>query len=169
MKHLLNKLTVSLFVTCVALPSIYARAPILEVPTAAESYSAMPETLIHDVKQPQSNPLEPLKRLSDIETQTMLLGVTMQDEHTQYKRQYKILIGEYLALKAKFDALSESEKASRLENALLKIEQQKYQDEKKSTWQRLKNWLFNLDVTKVTTTVITGLITVISTLLIILL
>lgn len=72
-------------------------------------------------------------------------------------------------LKTERDSLMS--KISRLEfqNIVLNAQQQKYRTEEHSTWQRFKNWVGKLDVTKITTTIISSLLTIIGTVLIALL
>lgn len=172
MKHLLNKLAISLLVTSVELPLVNADASLLEVPRVDSSnLNVSPESLNPNNGKTFHTLEEILKHLNDTEAQVAaeLKDGNVQKERAKFKKIYNELVEKYRKLKIKFDALSESEKQLKIENAALKTEQEKHRAEKQSAWQRFKNWIFKLDVTKVTTTIITGLITVISTLLIILL
>ncbi len=163
MKHLSQKLAVSLLATSLTLSSVNADRPLLEMPSVVSSTLKTP--VKSSSQQRLNDPKSIIRSLRDGEAQlekALLSGAAAQDEVIELTKLYN-------NLKAQFDALSEEAKQLKIENAALKIEQEQHNAEKQSAWQRFKNWIFKLDVTKVATTVITSLVTVICTLLVIIL
>jgi FtsZ-binding cell division protein ZapB len=164
MKHLSHKLAASLLATSVTLSLAHADTPLLELPLF-DSVDVT-KTPVHKVHQPHFNSSNSIiQYLRDGEAQlekALLSGAAAQDEVIALTKTYN-------NLKSQFDALSEETKKLTIENAALKIEQEKLKSKKQSTWQRFQNWIFKLDATKVATTIISGLATVICTLLVIIL
>ncbi|MDP3935918.1 MAG: hypothetical protein Q8Q56_02900 [Alphaproteobacteria bacterium] len=180
MKHIPHKLIIGLLATSMTLSSVNADHPLLkEVPSLVSFESitnppiAPPSTPVENSSVPVEN--SSVNRLNNTESiirslrdggaqleKALLSGAAAQDELITLTKLYN-------QLKSKFDALSEESKQLITENAVLKAEQEEHSAEKQSTWQRLKNWLFKMDVTKVASTVITSVISVICTLLIIVL
>jgi hypothetical protein len=189
MKHLTHKFAISLLVTSVALPSVFARESLIETPrvvssAAFELLDLTPPTIslsillkntsivssekfeLLDLTSPKRSPELLLK---DTEEQLSVLGPSgLKWDQPKLNKIHKKLLTKHLKLKAKFDALSESEKIIKLEIAALKMEQEKFQTAERSTWERFKDWVFKLDVTKVASAAIGGLVTVIGILLTIL-
>ena len=165
MKHLSHKLAVSLLATSVTLSSVNADRPLLKTPSVV-SFDSVSKHPVHTAHQARFNSPESIIRsLRDGEAQlekALLSGAAAQDEVIR-------LTKIYTKLKSQFDNLSDETKQLKIENAALKLEQEEHKAEKQSTWQRFKNWVFKLDVTKVATTVITSLVTLICTLLVIIL
>lgn len=165
MKHLSHKLAVSLLATSVTLSSVNADRPLLEVPSVV-SFDNTAKHLDYKVqKQRLNNPESIITSLRYGEAQiekALLSGAAAQDEVIELTKLYN-------KLKSEFDALSEDAQKLKIENALLKTQQEEHRAEKKSTWERFKNWVFKLDTTKVTSTIISGLISVLCTLLVIIL
>lgn len=165
MKHLSHKLAVSLLATSVTLSSVNADRPLLEAPSVV-SFDSTTKYPVRKAHQPRlNNPESIIRSLRDGEAQiekALLSGAAAQDEVIELTKLYN-------NLKAQFDALSEEAKQLKIENAALKIENEDFKAEKKSTWERFKNWVFKLDVTKVATTLITSTVTLICTLLVIIL
>jgi hypothetical protein len=165
MKHLSHKLAVSLLATSVTLSSVNADRPLLEVPSVV-SFHSITKDSVQRAHQPRLNsPQSIIRSLRAGEAQlekALLSGAAAQDEVVT-------LTILYNDLRTQFDNLSDEAKQLKIENAALKLEQEEHKAEKKSTWERIKNWIFKLDVTKVSTTVITSLVTLICTLLVIIL
>lgn len=164
MKHLSHKLAVSLLATSVTLSSVNADRPLLEVPSVV-SFDNTTKDLAQKAYKRLNSPESIIRSLRDGQIQlekALLKGAAAQDEVIELTKLYN-------KLKSEFDTLSEDVQKLKIENASLKFEQKEHKAEKRSTWQRFKNWVFKLDATKVATILITGLISVLGTLLIIIL
>lgn len=165
MKHLSHKLAISLLATSVTLSSVNANHPLLEMPRVVSFDSATKHPVRKAHQTRLNNPELIIQSLRNGEAQlekALLSGAAAQDEVIE-------LTKLYTALKSEFDALGEVAQKLKIKNAALKIEQEQHKAEKQSTWQRFTNWIFKLDVTKVATTLITSLVTLVCTLLVIIL
>lgn len=167
MKHLSQKLAISFLATSVTLSSVNADRPLLEVTNldvpSVVSFDYTTKNLAQKAYKRLNDPESIIRNLHDVHTQlkkALLNGAAAQDE--AIKLQSKLD-----ELESRFNNLNEEAQKLILENATLKIEQEKHRAEKQSTWERLKNWIFKLDATKVATTLITGLFSVLCTLLVI--
>lgn len=165
MKHLSHTIAVSLLATSVTLSSVSADRPLLEVPSVV-SFDNTAKHLAYKVQKQRLNSPESIitsLRYGEAQLEEALLsGAAAQDEVIELTKLYN-------KLKSEFDALSEDAQKLKIENALLKTQHEEHRAEKQSTWQRFKNWIFKMDATKIASTVITGIISVLCTLLVIIL
>lgn len=151
MKHLSYKIAVNALVTSVILSSVNATGAFTETYQPVVSSTAKTAVTLND---PQAIIASLRAGEAQLE-QALVAGAHAQEEAIRLK-------AEYEALKSKATRL-------KFQNVVLEAQQQEHRAEKQSTWQRFKNWVSKLDVTKVVTTVVSGIVTLIGTLLLILL
>jgi hypothetical protein len=165
MKHLTRKITLGLLATTLCLSAKDPTPPysLLEMEKAM-----LQESVVLPIIQENPHKLnDPALLIASLQSgeelleQDSLIGSHAQEELKALKKVYKQLIANY-------SALSEEAQKLKLEQATLKAENEIYKQEKKSTWERLKNWFFKLDTTKVLSTFISGTFTLIAAIIAIL-
>lgn len=150
MKHLSHKVAVSLLASSVVLSSVNASGALLEIPRVVSSTQRTAVKL----NEPQVI-VDSLHTVWTQLEQALLSGAEAQEEILRLKAEYNALKSEAAALKFK--------------NVVLEAQKAKEHAEKQSTWQKFKNWVSKIDGTKVITTIVSGLITLVGTLLLLLL
>lgn len=143
MKHLSQKIAVGFLASSLVLSSVNAAGALSETPRVVSSNHKTAVKLAE-----RQVIIGSIDAVGNQLKEALLIGAQAQDEVEHLK-------AEAAALKFK--------------NAVLEAQKAKSHAEKQSTWQKFKNWVSKIDATKVLTTVISGAITLIGTLLIILL
>jgi hypothetical protein len=166
MKYFTRKITLGLVATTL---SLSAKTPLPAYSTLAMDKSTLQESVLSTpFKQKRalkaSDPKVLLANLRHGEAsleKAILIDTHAKDELKALQKIYKKLVADYAAL-------SEEAQKLKLEQAILCAENDAFKEEKKSFWERFKNWMFNLDSTKVVTSVITGTCSIIAALIAIL-
>lgn len=167
MKHLTRKITLGLLATTL---SLSAKDPILPYAILDMEKSMLPESVVSaPLTQKSEDKLTDPKLLiaSLLQGEASFEQALFNSSHT--KRELRTLQKIYKQLLEDYATLSEEAKKLKLEHALLKAENDAFKDEKKSTWERFKNWFFKLDTTKVLSSFVSGTFTLIAALIAILL
>lgn len=166
MKHLPRKITLGLMATTLTLA---AKDP-------SQSYSTLKMEKAF-VQESSVSPHLKQKRAYKFNDPKLLLANLRHGEanldqailqNTEAQEELKALQKVYKKLVADYSALSEEAQQLKLDQALLKAENEAFKQEKKSFWERFKDWMFKLDSTKVVTSIITGTCSIIAALIAIL-
>lgn len=152
MKYLTRKITIGLLTTTLNLSAMN--------PTLSFSFS-LSDLGGPMLKEPDEHEYSPEKGSIKSTDPKQQFGDVSKQELKTFKK-----IGKKLL---KNQGLSKAEKKQKLEQAMLKAENDASTEEKKSTWERLKNWFFKLDTTKVLASIVSGTFTLIVAILAILL
>lgn len=162
MKHLTRKITIGLLATTLSLSAtdLLARtlSPSATDPTPSYSLLDLDGPMLKEQDVLEYSPEKGSKESNDPKQQ---FGDVSLQELMTFKKICKKTIKNH--------ALSKEEKKRKLEQAMINAENDAYKEEKKSTWERLKNWFFKLDTTKVLGSIVSGTFALIVALLSILL
>lgn len=150
MKHLTRKITIGLLTTTLSLSAMN--------PTLSFSLSDLDGPMLKELEVLEYSPEKSAKKSNEPKLRN---GYVSLQELMTFK--------EICKKAFKNQALSEEANKLKLDHAVLKAENDAYKEEKKSTWERLKNWFFKLDTTKVLASVASGTFTLIAALIAILL
>jgi hypothetical protein len=178
MKHLTRKITIGLLATTL---SLSAKDPspsysILDLESVMLKESAAHEYVTEKGAEKLDDPK--LLTLTSLNEEFSSKLDLFSSSHTKqelktfkkiYKQELKTLKKIYKQLLEDHATLSEGVIRLKLEQAVLKAENDAYKEEKKTTWERFKNWFFKLDTTKVLASIVSGTFTLIAALLAILL